>query len=41
MDHDANIAPWLMMAEDCGLEVRWLEFEPTSFEIDPAHLKLA
>jgi len=39
MDHDANVAPWLMLAEDRGLTVRWLDFSPDSFEFDLAHLK--
>ncbi len=34
MDHDANIAPWLMAAEDRGLVVRWLDFSEESFEFD-------
>lgn len=25
LDHDANIAPWLAIAEDRGLRVRWIE----------------
>jgi selenocysteine lyase/cysteine desulfurase len=28
MDHDANISPWLMMAEERGLKVRWVDFHP-------------
>ncbi len=32
MDHDANVAPWLMAAEDRGLVVRWLDFSEDSFE---------
>jgi len=31
MDHDANVAPWLTMAEERGVTVRWLEFDPESF----------
>jgi len=31
MDHDANVAPWLTMAEERGVAVRWLEFDPESF----------
>ncbi|HID52975.1 MAG TPA: cysteine desulfurase-like protein, partial [Anaerolineae bacterium] len=27
-DHDANISPWLMAAEDWGVTVRWLDFDP-------------
>jgi cysteine desulfurase family protein (TIGR01976 family) len=34
MDHDANIAPWLMLAEDRGLVVKWFEFNTNSFEFD-------
>jgi selenocysteine lyase/cysteine desulfurase len=32
MDHDANIAPWLLAAEDHGLVVRWLDFAEETFE---------
>ncbi len=28
LDHDANVAPWLAVAEDCGMTVRWLDFDP-------------
>jgi len=34
MDHDANIAPWLMAAEDRGLVVRWLDFSDDTFAFD-------
>lgn len=26
LDHDANVAPWLLLARDLGLVVRWLDF---------------
>ncbi len=29
LDHDANISPWLLAAEDHGVTVRWLDFDPT------------
>lgn len=29
LDHDANISPWLLAAEDRGVTVRWLDFDPT------------
>lgn len=32
MDHDANIAPWLLLAEDLGLVVRWMEFDAETYE---------
>jgi cysteine desulfurase family protein (TIGR01976 family) len=28
LDHDANIAPWLLVAEDRGCTVRWVEIDP-------------
>ena len=28
LDHDANISPWLRAAEDRGVTVRWLDFQP-------------
>jgi cysteine desulfurase family protein (TIGR01976 family) len=38
MDHDANVEPWRLMARDCGLEVRYLSFDTTTFEFDLAEL---
>jgi len=32
MDHDANIAPWLIAAEERGVAVRWLEFDTQSYQ---------
>ncbi len=34
MEHDANIAPWLLMARDHDLQVRWLPFNTETFEFD-------
>jgi cysteine desulfurase family protein (TIGR01976 family) len=34
MEHDANIAPWLLMARDHDLTVRWLPFNTETFEFD-------
>ena len=28
LDHDANISPWVMAAEDRGCTVRWVDFHP-------------
>jgi len=28
LDHDANITPWVMAAEDRGCTVRWVDFHP-------------
>jgi len=38
MDHDANVEPWVLMARDHGLVVRWLPFDTQSFEIDLSKL---
>ncbi len=36
LDHDANISPWLMAAQDHGVTVRWLDFDPVdcTFKMD-------
>jgi cysteine desulfurase family protein (TIGR01976 family) len=36
LDHDANVAPWLAMAEDRGASVRWLELaeDGATLELD-------
>lgn len=34
MDHDGNIGPWLMLAEDLGLIVRWVDFDRESWRIE-------
>ena len=38
MDHDANVAPWLMLAEDLDLVIRWLPFNTETFEFDLGEL---
>lgn len=34
MDHDANVAPWLRIAEDYGLVIRWLDINPDDCTLD-------
>ena len=34
MDHDANISPWLLLAEDLNLKIKWLTFDNDSFEFN-------
>lgn len=34
LDHDANITPWVMMAEDRGVTVRWADFNPDDCTLD-------
>lgn len=38
LDHDANISPWLMAAEEKGVTVRWLDFRPEDCTLDLAGL---
>lgn len=38
MDHDANIEPWVLLARDHDLTVRWLPFDAASFEFDLSKL---
>lgn len=41
MDHDANVSPWLEIAADLGLQVRWVRFDPQTWRIEPAALRAA
>ena len=34
LDHDANVAPWLAVAEDRGATVRWVELAPDRASLD-------
>ena len=38
LDHDANVAPWLLVARDRGMTVRWLDFDPATGAWDPGDL---
>ena len=38
LDHDANVSPWLAMAEDCGVTVRWAEIHDEDCTLDMADL---
>ena len=35
LDHDANIRPWVIAAEQVGAVVRWVDFDPATGELDP------
>jgi len=35
LDHDANVAPWLRLAEDRGLTIRWIDFDPETGRLMP------
>lgn len=34
LDHDANITPWVLVAEDRGATVRWVDFHPEDCTLD-------
>jgi len=38
LDHDANVSPWTMMAEDRGIMVRWADFKDADCTLDMADL---
>jgi len=38
MDHDGNISPWLALAEDRGLTVRWVPFDEETWRVEPQAL---
>ncbi|MGI8533780.1 MAG: cysteine desulfurase-like protein [Candidatus Limnocylindrales bacterium] len=39
LDHDANVAPWLALAEERGATVRWVGIDPTDCTLDMAELE--
>jgi cysteine desulfurase family protein (TIGR01976 family) len=39
MDHEANISPWLRLAEERDLTIRWLPFNRDTWRIEPEDLK--
>lgn len=41
LDHDANVAPWLDIAQRTGAEVRFVRLDPTTFELDLRSLESA
>ncbi|MEE2708336.1 MAG: cysteine desulfurase-like protein [Gemmatimonadota bacterium] len=34
MEHDGNVGPWVLMAEDAGATVRWIDIDPVTYAID-------
>ena len=34
MDHEGNVGPWMHLAEDLGLKVKWLKFNLKTYEYD-------
>lgn len=41
MDHDANVAPWLRIAEDRGLAVKWVDIHESDCTLDMDSLEAA
>ena len=41
MDHEGNVAPWLQLAEDRGLTVRFVPFDAETWQIEPETLRAA
>lgn len=39
MDHDANVGPWVLLARDFGLTIRWLPFDTRTYEFDLGELE--
>ncbi|MDQ3777950.1 MAG: cysteine desulfurase-like protein [Actinomycetota bacterium] len=39
LDHDANVAPWLELAHDIGVVVRFVDFDPADGSLDRADLE--
>jgi len=41
LDHDANISPWVMLAEDRGCNVTWVDFHPEDGTLDMDEMRRA
>jgi selenocysteine lyase/cysteine desulfurase len=41
LDHDANISPWLLVAEDRGCKIRWVDFHPEDCTLDQEDFRKA
>jgi len=39
MDHEGNISPWLMLAQDLGLVIKWLDFNRETWRIEREDLQ--
>ncbi|MFC5385000.1 cysteine desulfurase-like protein [Aquamicrobium segne] len=39
MDHEGNVSPWLLLARDLGLVIKWLPVNRQSWRIEPKDLK--
>ncbi|HET7309500.1 MAG TPA: cysteine desulfurase-like protein [Actinomycetota bacterium] len=41
LDHDANVRPWVLAAEDAGATVRWVDVREDDVTLDPASFEAA
>ena len=39
LDHDANVMPWVMLAEDTGAQVRWADVDVETCTLDMEHMR--
>ncbi|MEM7067577.1 MAG: cysteine desulfurase-like protein [Pseudomonadota bacterium] len=39
MEHEGNVGPWLEMAKDKGLEIKWLDFNRESWQVEEEALE--
>lgn len=39
LDHDANVAPWLRLAEDTGAQIKWADIDTENCTLDMAHMQ--
>ena len=39
MEHEGNVSPWLQMAEEREMVVKWLEFDRDTWRVEPASLE--
>jgi cysteine desulfurase family protein (TIGR01976 family) len=38
MEHEGNVGPWLEIAKDKGLDIRWVDFNRESWQVEPEDL---
>lgn len=38
LDHDGNVRPWVIAAQNVGATIRWADFDPETAELDPAQI---
>ncbi|UTW55906.1 cysteine desulfurase-like protein [Kordiimonas sp. SCSIO 12610] len=38
MDHEGNVAPWLLLAEEKNLTIKWIDLNPDTYELDLSNL---